>query len=105
MLFPSFAFLVFLPVVFLLYWYAANWDLRVQNLFILLASYVFYGWWDARFLALLIGSSLVDFFLALAIDRSDPGRRKKTLLVLSLVANLGVLALFKYFNFFSDGLE
>lgn len=105
MLFPSFAFLVFLPIVFLLYWYATNRDLRVQNLFILLASYLFYGWWDARFLALLIGSSLVDFFLALAIDRSDPGRRKKTLLVLSLVVNLGVLALFKYFNFFRDGLE
>lgn len=105
MLFPSFAFLVFLPVVFLLYWYAANRDLRLQNLFILLASYVFYGWWDARFLALLIGSSLLDFLLALAIDRSHPGRRKKSLLVLSLVANLGVLALFKYFNFFREGLE
>ncbi|MCB0768269.1 MAG: MBOAT family protein, partial [Flavobacteriales bacterium] len=105
MLFPSFAFLVFLPVVYLLYWYAVNRDLRLQNLFILGASYVFYGWWDPRFLALLFGSSLADFLFAIAIDRASSSREKKGWLVFSLVSNLGLLALFKYFNFFRDGLE
>ena len=105
MLFPSFAFLVFLPVVYLLYWYAVNRDLRLQNLFILGASYVFYGWWDPRFLALLFGSSMADFLFAIAIDRASSSREKKGWLVFSLVSNLGLLALFKYFNFFRDGLE
>ena len=105
MLFPSFAFLVFLPVVYLLYWYAVNRDLRLQNLFILGASYVFYGWWDPRFLALLFGSSLADFLFAIAIDRASSSREKKGWLVFSLASNLGLLALFKYFNFFRDGLE
>ncbi|MBL7946612.1 MAG: MBOAT family protein, partial [Flavobacteriales bacterium] len=104
MLFHSFAFLVFLPLVYLLYWYVFNRGLRVQNTFVLFASYVFYGWWDWRFLGLLFFSSFSDFLLALAIDRSPTQRRKKTWVVVSLVLNLGVLGLFKYFNFFRDGL-
>jgi len=104
MLFPSFAFLVFLPLVYLLYWYVFNRGLRLQNTFVLFASYVFYGWWDWRFLGLLFFSSFTDFLLALAIDRSPTQRRKKTWVVVSLVVNLGVLGLFKYFNFFRDGL-
>lgn len=104
MLFHSFAFLVFLPLVYLLYWYVFNRGLRVQNTFVLFASYVFYGWWDWRFLGLLFFSSFSDFLLALAIDRSPTQRSKKTWVVVSLVLNLGVLGLFKYFNFFRDGL-
>ncbi len=104
MLFPSFAFLVFLPVVYLLYWYIFNRERRLQNAFVLLASYVFYGWWDWRFLGLLLVSSLGDYALAIAIDRTSAQRQRKALLITSLVVNLGVLATFKYFNFFRDGL-
>jgi len=105
MLFPSFAFLVFLPIAFLLYWYGFQRNLRLQNAFVLLASYVFYGWWDWRFLGLLFASSFGDYLFALGIDRTNDQRKKKLLLIVSLVANLGVLATFKYFNFFRDGLE
>ncbi|MGV3636815.1 MAG: MBOAT family O-acyltransferase, partial [Flavobacteriales bacterium] len=105
MLFPSFAFLVFLPLVYLLYWYVFNRGLRVQNSFVLFASYVFYGWWDWRFLGLLFFSSFTDFLLALAIDRSPTQRSKKAWVIVSLVVNLGLLGVFKYFNFFRDGLE
>ncbi|MBL7952196.1 MAG: MBOAT family protein [Flavobacteriales bacterium] len=103
MLFPSFAFLVFLPLVFLAYWYVFNRGLRLQNAFLLLASYVFYGWWDWRFLSLLFASSLGDMLIGLAIDKAADPRSKKRWLVLSLVVNLGLLATFKYFNFFVDG--
>lgn len=104
MLFPSFVFLIFLPVVYLLYWYIFNRGLRLQNAFVLLASYVFYGWWDWRFLGLLIVSSVGDFLLGIGIDRASTQPRRKALLITSLVINLGVLAIFKYFNFFRDGL-
>ncbi len=67
MLFPSFAFLVFLPLVFLGYWYAFAKNLRLQNIFLLVASYLFYGWWDWRFLGLLFFSSVADFLIGLAI--------------------------------------
>ena len=105
MLFPSFAFLVFLPVVFLGYWYVFNRNLRLQNAFLLLASYVFYGWWDWRFLGLLFASSVGDMLIGIAIDKAEGTARKKRWLILSLVMNLGVLGVFKYFNFFRDGLE
>lgn len=104
MLFPSFAFLVFLPLVFLLYWYVFHRTVRLQNAFLLVASYVFYGWWDWRFLGLLFASSLGDFMLALAIDKAPTQARKKRWLILSLIVNLGVLCTFKYFNFFRDSL-
>lgn len=104
MLFPSFAFLVFLPVVFLAYWYVFNRSLRLQNAFLLVASYVFYGWWDWRFLGLLFASSLGDVLIGLAIDRAEGAARKRWLM-LSLLVNLGLLCTFKYFNFFMDGLH
>ena len=100
MLFNSLAYWLFLPVVFLVYWELQKCRLRVQNLFLLAASYVFYGWWDWRFLLLIVASSLTDFLAGWKIHqaRSDAGR--KLFLALSLLVNLGLLGFFKYFNFF-----
>src|SRR5690348_3038935 len=88
---------VFLTLVVIAYWRMA-W--RQQNVFLLVASYVFYGWWDVRFLALIALSTVVDFHCARAIHRSDAAAKRRALLTLSLVINLGFLAVFKYFNFF-----
>jgi alginate O-acetyltransferase complex protein AlgI len=84
MLFPSFAFLVFLPLVFLGYWYAFAKNLRLQNIFLLVASYLFYGWWDWRFLGLLFFSSVADFLIGLAIDRAPTIRTKRRWVALSV---------------------
>ena len=102
MLFNSLVFAVFLPAVFIAYWAvgAARW--RVQNMLLIVASYVFYGWWDARFLGLIILSSAVDYFLGQALHRAEDDRRRRQFLGLSLLVNLGVLGVFKYFNFFVD---
>lgn len=79
-----------------------NRSLKLQNAFILLASYLFYGWWDYRFLALIAFSTVVDYFIGLTIDESNSKSRKKALLFISLVVNLGLLGFFKYYNFFVD---
>jgi alginate O-acetyltransferase complex protein AlgI len=96
--FTTLTFALFLALVFALYWAAPG--RRGQNVVLLAASYLFYGWWDPRFCALLLGSSLVDFVLARALAREPPQRRRQALLALSVVVNLGLLALFKYFGFF-----
>jgi len=97
MLFNSIDFAVFFPIVFFLYWFGTRRNLRLQNLLIVAASYVFYGWWDWRFLSLLLFSSLLDFGIGLGLARqSHPGRRR-ALVTVSLVANLGLLGVFKYF--------
>jgi D-alanyl-lipoteichoic acid acyltransferase DltB (MBOAT superfamily) len=101
-LFNSQAFLFFLPAVFLVYWAMDRAPLRLQNLFLLSASYVFYGRWDWRFLGLLFATSLVDFLLGLALDRARSPRARRLLLGVSLFVNLGSLAFFKYFDFFVD---
>src|SRR5258706_1922980 len=99
MLFDSTAYLLFLALVTLVYW---RLPFRRQNYLLLLASYVFYGWWDWRFLLLMMGSTLVDFVVARRIvDASSAGRRRG-LLLFSLAVNFGILAFFKYFNFFVD---
>lgn len=100
MLFNSLVFAVFLPTVFTVYWLCQG-RLRAQNLVLLLSSLVFYGWWDVRFLALLIGTSLVDYWVALGIDASSNPGKRKALLALSVVSNLTVLGLFKYYDFFA----
>ncbi len=105
MLFNSLAFLVFLPIVFSLYWFVFRKQLRYQNILILIASYVFYGWWDWRFLILILGSTLLDFYLGIKINQSENHNRRKRFLILSLVFNIGVLGIFKYFNFFKDNFE
>lgn len=100
MLFNSLDFAVFLPLVFLLYWALRGVHRHAGNIILLVASYVFYGWWDPRFLTLIAFSTVLDFVLGRAIqDTLDPSRRK-LLLWTSLVVNLGLLAYFKYFNFF-----
>ncbi len=99
MLFNSLTFLVFLGV-FLLFYYRL--PLRAQNLFLLGASYFFYGWWDWRFLFLLIFTSLFDYFCALWMERQEDRNKRRWLLAFSLISNLGVLCAFKYFNFFAD---
>jgi D-alanyl-lipoteichoic acid acyltransferase DltB (MBOAT superfamily) len=102
MLFNSFEFAFFLPLVFLLYWFVFNRSLKVQNFMLVAASYVFYGWWDWRFLSLLFLSSLCDFMIGREMDRSEAVPKRKFLLGLSLSLNLGMLGFFKYYNFFVD---
>ncbi len=102
MLFNSIDFAVFLPIVFLLYWFVLNEDIKVQNLFLLGASYVFYGWWNPLFLSLIVLSSIIDYFIGLSIARTDAPRKGKRLLFLSLLLNLGFLGFFKYYNFFLE---
>lgn len=102
MLFNSYEFALFLPIVFFVYWFVLNKNLRLQNLFLLIASYFFYGWWDWRFLSLLLISSLIDFFVAQKIPGAKNTLNKKLLLSISIAANLGMLGFFKYYNFFVD---
>jgi alginate O-acetyltransferase complex protein AlgI len=100
MLFNSIDFALFLPLVFLLYWTVFSRTLRLQNAFLILTGFVFYGWWDWRFLGLLIFTSGTDYLVALGLERSADERRRKALLGVSLVANLGLLGFFKYYDFF-----
>ena len=102
MLFNSLDFALFLPLVFLAYWFVGGASLKRRNLIILVASYVFYGWWDWRFLSLLAFSSFVDYFVAIGLDSARSRGRRKSLLALSLTVNLGLLGFFKYFNFFAQ---
>ena len=102
MLFNSIEFFLFLPIVFILYWFVFNKNLKQQNLLILLASYVFYGWWDYRFLSLIFLSTIVDYIIGLNISKQTSKKKQKTLLYCSILFNLGVLGFFKYYNFFVD---
>ncbi|HET8860546.1 MBOAT family O-acyltransferase [Marivirga sp.] len=102
MLFNSFEFALFLPLSFLLYWFVFKEHLKAQNFFLLAISYVFYGWWDWRFLSLIAFSSLVDFIAGQQIEKSSTKARKKLFLWISICTNLGFLGFFKYFNFFAE---
>tara|TARA_R110000850_G_scaffold275701_1_gene415553 strand:+ start:4508 stop:5935 length:1428 start_codon:yes stop_codon:yes gene_type:complete len=102
MLFNSIAFFVFLPTVFILYWFVFKKHLKAQNLLVLVSSYVFYGWWDYRFLALIVASTLVDYGIGLALSHETRKKRRKLFLMCSLVFNIGLLGFFKYFNFFIE---
>ena len=102
MLFNSLEFSIFLPVVFFLYWFVTQRNLKVQNLLLLSASYVFYGWWDWRFLALIIFSSSVDYLVGVKLSNNDHLNKRKIWLYLSIFTNLGLLGIFKYFNFFLE---
>lgn len=119
MLFNSFAFGIFLPLVFVLYWSIFNKkDVKLRNLFLLIVSYVFYGWWDWRFLSLIILSSLQDYLIGNYIHKlnlqeegtenetslKEIQKKKKLWLWVSIVVNIGFLGFFKYFNFFADSL-
>lgn len=102
MIFNSFEFLIFLPITFLCYWFVFQGNRRWQNAFLIAASYLFYGWWDWRFLSLIIFSSGLDYFLGQRMEQTTSKKLKKRLMSLSLLANLGLLGVFKYFNFFVD---
>jgi D-alanyl-lipoteichoic acid acyltransferase DltB (MBOAT superfamily) len=102
MLFNSIDFAIFLPIVFLLYWFVANKNLKLQNAFLVLTSYVFYGWWDWRFLSLIIFSTLVDYFLGRLMANETEIKKRKIFLWISILVNLGFLGFFKYYNFFLD---
>ncbi|MFM7234491.1 MAG: MBOAT family O-acyltransferase [Flavobacteriales bacterium] len=102
MLFNSIEFLIFLPVVFCLYWFAANKHLKIQNTLLLVASYFFYSCWDWRFLFLLIFSTLLDFYTGLKMQHAGDARRKKFWFWLSISVNISFLGVFKYYNFFAD---
>lgn len=105
MLFNSFNFALFLLLIFLLYWFVTNKNLRLQNVLLLTASYFFYSCWDWRFLFLLIFSTLLDYFSGLQIEKSTNSFQRKFWFWLSIVVNLGFLGLFKYFNFFAESFK
>ena len=102
MYFNSLEFFVFLPIVFVLYWSIPKKNLNAQNLLIVIASYVFYGWWDYRFLSLIIFSSFVDYSIGLLLKKEENQSKRKFLLWTSICINLGFLGFFKYYNFFIE---
>ena len=104
MLFNSNAFLAFFALFCLGFWFARQ-SLLLRNILVTVASFIFYGWWDYRFAGLLLFTSLLDFTVAWLIDQTSSERRRRSLLVVSIVSNLGVLGVFKYFNFFRDSLD
>ncbi len=102
MLFNSIDFAIFLPIVFILYWFVTNKNLKLQNLLIVVSSYLFYGWWDWRFLSLILFSTLVDYLVGLGLLKQENQTKRKILLWTSILVNLGFLGFFKYYNFFLD---
>lgn len=102
MIFNSIDFAVFLPVVFGLYWFVSQKSLKLQNFLIVTASYVFYGWWDWRFLSLILFSTIVDYFVGKGLGLTENTTKRKLLLWTSIGVNLGFLGFFKYYNFFLD---
>jgi len=104
MLFNSVEFLIFFPIVYALYWFVFQKNLKAQNFLVLSASLVFYGWWDWRFLSLLLISSLTDYLVCLQLGNNNNEKHRKYLLIFSLIVNLGMLGFFKYFNFFADSM-
>ena len=102
MLFNSLDFAIFLPIVFLLYWFVAQKNLKLQNALIVLASYVFYGWWDWKFLSLIIFSTVVDYLVGQKLRTEEKQSKRIVLLWTSIIVNLGFLGFFKYYNFFLE---
>ncbi len=102
MTFNSMQFVIFFTIVFIAYW---RLGFRNQNRLLLAASYLFYGWWDWRFLGLMLLSTSIDYFCGLGLGRTDDPSKRKRLLWTSMTANLVILGFFKYFNFFVDSLD
>lgn len=100
MLFNSIEFGIFLPIIFILYWFVFNKNLRLQNLLIVAASFLFYGWWDWKFLFLIVLSIVVDYSVGVFLDKEENSTKRKLLLWISVLVNLGLLGFFKYYNFF-----
>ncbi|HMO32791.1 MAG TPA: MBOAT family O-acyltransferase [Lacibacter sp.] len=102
MLFNSIDFAIFLPIVFILYWFVTNINLKLQNALIVITSYIFYGWWDWKFLSLILFSTLVDYVVGAGLQKQENQTIRKMLLWTSIVVNLGFLGFFKYYNFFLE---
>jgi alginate O-acetyltransferase complex protein AlgI len=102
MLFNSLDFALFLPIVFILYWFVFQKNLKWQNAFVFVASYVFYAWWDWRFLSLILFSTLLDFWVGVGLSNQENSFKRKVLLWISISVNLSFLGFFKYYNFFLD---
>jgi D-alanyl-lipoteichoic acid acyltransferase DltB (MBOAT superfamily) len=102
MLFNSIGFAIFLPIVFLLYWFVTNKKLKVQNFLLLIASYIFYGMWDWRFLLLLVLISVSNYSIGIWIDKTITDKKRKIWMIIGLILNIGILGVFKYYNFFID---
>ena len=108
MLFNSLEFLIFLPIVFLLYWFVFDYAMRGckrqllwQNLLIVVASYIFYGWWDWRFLILIAITTVLSFLSGIGIEKAPTQRGKKAVMIANVVVNLGILGVYKYYDFFA----
>ena len=108
MLFNSFEYLLFLPIVFLLYWFVFDYalskckhQLLLQNLFVVVASYIFYGWWDWRFLILIAITTILSFLSGLGIEYARSQRGKKVVMIANIIVNLGILGVYKYYDFFA----
>ncbi|MEI7597407.1 MAG: MBOAT family O-acyltransferase [Bacteroidota bacterium] len=102
MLFNSINFALFFPIVFILYWFVTNRNLKLQNLLLLVSSYYFYACWDWRFLFLLVFSTLLDYFTGIKMSEASNETKKKFWFWLSISINLGFLGVFKYYNFFAE---
>lgn len=105
MLFNSFEFAIFLPITFLLYWFVFNYNIKIQNIFLLAISYLFYGWWDWRFLLLIALTTGTSYLSGTLIEKYRFQYKAKLIAVANIVLNLLILGLFKYFNFFSENLS
>ena len=105
MLFTSTAFVLFLPIVFGLYWVIGSRNVRAQNLLLIAASFLFYGWWDYRFVLLLLATTGFDFYVGLQLGRIKDERKRRAFFTASIAANLTALGFFKYFNFFSENFS
>jgi alginate O-acetyltransferase complex protein AlgI len=90
----------FSPIVFILYWFVTNKELKLQNALIVGASYVFYGWWDWKFSSLIVFSTLLDYTIGRKLNDEENQLKRKILLWISISVNLGFLGFFKYYNFF-----
>ena len=108
MLFNSFEYLIFLPIVFSLYWFFFDYalskckhQLLLQNLFIVVASYIFYGWWDWRFLILIAITTILSFLSGIGIEKAPMQRGKKAVMIANIIVNLGILGVYKYYDFFA----
>lgn len=105
MLFNSINFLIFLPIVFVLYWHVTNRSFKLQNILLLVASYYFYACWDYRFLFLLMFSTFLDYYTGIRINEKQTIGGKRFWFWLSVIVNLGFLGVFKYYNFFTDSFS
>jgi len=102
MVFNSVDFAIFLPIVFAVYWFIANKNIKVQNLLIVIASYFFYACWDWRFLGLIVFSTLVDYLVGRQLVHVHNKVKRRLLLLTSIFVNLGFLGFFKYYDFFAE---